>query len=448
MKQDRIPFSYSFLICLLSVFLIAAGLSRYIETESGNILIHDIDAESWEGFIYGARLYRPLQANSLNQRPAILLIAGDAADRYTCDHIAMELARRGFVALSMEDFSQGMTGAEPDFETENLVDAGYEFLNTRSFTDHTRIGLAVFFSGTEKAEAAKALPEFAAKVFISPSSESAALAPNDTIIFTAAYESSPEYRLTGITEKQIHFYRASHAEMLINSAVIADLLEQFHETLAIPDDTPFWFDSGSQRAPLLIGLRFLMLIILAVITLGLSTRLTAGEGISVLKIIMGIIIPLFFFQITAEVMNFYLVSVRIGSPFHYLPRLRQLQERFSPVVFALFITASLLWCIPLRLNGKMVHAADLFAAGSLIVCLIGFIPVLICGKSGWEFMGIFHQRWFFALLAFYACFDSLLLRMVPDRKRSLICASFVTGIMFYIICSCLPAALIIQERMI
>ena len=136
MKQNRIPFSYSVLICLLSVFLAAAGISRYIETDSGNILIHDIEAESWEGFVYGARLFRALQANSLNQRPAVLLIAGEAADRYTCDHIAMEFARRGFTVLSIEDFSQGMTGAEPEYETENLIDAGYEFLNTRSFTDH------------------------------------------------------------------------------------------------------------------------------------------------------------------------------------------------------------------------------------------------------------------------------------------------------------------------
>ena len=142
MKPDRKHFPFVLLICLLSLFLIGAGISRWIETDSGRILVHDISIESYEGFFYGARLFRPLQASSLNQRPAVLLIFGNIADRYTGDHIAMELARRGFVALTMEDFDHGRTGSVPDFETENLVDTGYDFLATRSFTDHSRIGLA------------------------------------------------------------------------------------------------------------------------------------------------------------------------------------------------------------------------------------------------------------------------------------------------------------------
>ena len=123
MIRSRSRFSFSLLIILLSVFLIGAGISRYLETDSGNILIHDIDVESYEAFLYGGRLFRPLQASSMNQRPSVLLIPGVTGDRYTCDHIAMEFARRGFVALTIEDFSQGMTGPEPDFETENLIDA-------------------------------------------------------------------------------------------------------------------------------------------------------------------------------------------------------------------------------------------------------------------------------------------------------------------------------------
>ena len=121
MKKQRTGISCTVLSILFAVFLIGAGISRYIETDSGNILIHDITVESYEGFPYGARLFRPLQGNSLNQRPSVLLIPGKLADRYTCDHIAMEFARRGYVALTMEDFSQGMTEGVPDYEAENLA---------------------------------------------------------------------------------------------------------------------------------------------------------------------------------------------------------------------------------------------------------------------------------------------------------------------------------------
>ena len=183
MTLFRKPLSWSALLCLLSVFLIAAGVSRYIETDSGNILIHDIDAESYEGFPYGARLFRPLQASSLNQRPSILLIPGNAGNRYTCDHMAMEFARRGFVALTMEDFFQGTTGPKPDFETENLVDAGYTFLATRSFTDHDRIGLITLYEGADKALQASSYELFTSAVFIAPETKSAAAADEDTEVY-------------------------------------------------------------------------------------------------------------------------------------------------------------------------------------------------------------------------------------------------------------------------
>ena len=53
MRILRRPLSFSALLILFSAFLITAGLSRFIETDSGNILIHDIDAESYEGSCTG-----------------------------------------------------------------------------------------------------------------------------------------------------------------------------------------------------------------------------------------------------------------------------------------------------------------------------------------------------------------------------------------------------------
>ena len=53
MRKFRFRVTGSLLLILAAFFLIAAGISRYLETDSGNILIHDIDIESYEGFLYG-----------------------------------------------------------------------------------------------------------------------------------------------------------------------------------------------------------------------------------------------------------------------------------------------------------------------------------------------------------------------------------------------------------
>ena len=362
MRILRRPLSFSALLILFSAFLITAGLSRFIETDSGNILIHDIDAESYEGFMYGARLYRPLQASSMNQRPSVLLIFGAAGDRYTGDHIAMEFARRGFVVLTMEDFGQGMTGPEPDFETENHVDAGYTFLATRSFTDHSRIGLAAFYEGAAKALEAASFPSFASRAFICPPSDLSAGLPDDVLTLAAKYETDPAYRYSAASLTVPAF----HSGMLVSRSMLSALLEHFQADLEIPNDTPFWFDASSQRAQLLTGLQMLLLILLLFITVGISGRISSGRQRFV-KTAAAVIIQVLIFQGTSEVMNFFLISVRIGSPFHYLPRFQQLLKHFSLLLLIGMLIFSLVLSLRFRRGPRAFFLSDCAAAAGLIL---------------------------------------------------------------------------------
>lgn len=428
--------SFSLLIILFSVFLIGAGFSRYLETDSGNILIHDVDVESYEAFLYGGRLFRPLQASSLNQRPSVLLIPGVTGDRYTCDHIAMEFARRGFVVLTVEDFSQGMTGPEPDFDTENLIDAGYTYLATRSFTDHDRIGIICFYDGAARIPEAKDYPLFASRALVSPRISDADIV-DGAVIYTARYESDSEFR---VENDDTGGFSASHAGMLADHSVIAALLEQFHEDMPIPDDSPFWFDAGSQHAQLLVGIRAVLLILLVVICSGLSAVITSGKGVPVWRFIAGIILPLLVFQIVGECLNFFLISVRLGSAFHYLPRLAQIQKDFSLPAFIVFCVVSLLGGISFGRSDRPFFAADLLAAAGAVLCLAGFLPVLFGFRSGWDLAGAAGLRWSIGLITVFACAEGLLLRLTNRRGMALFCSAFVSGVMFYLICCGLPAA--------
>ncbi len=428
------------LICLYSIFLIGAGFSRYLETDSGNILIHDITAESYEGFPYGARLYRPLQASSLNLRPSVLFFTGNIGDRYTCDHIAMEFARRGFVALTIEDFGRGSTPSAPEYETENCIDAGYTFLSTRSFTDHARIGLATFYKGAEKSLAAKAIDSFAARAFISPDADIIPLIPEGSAIFSAEYEAGPESdRFDNIYE-----IKETDAGMIANRSVIGSLLEQFHNAMPIPNDSPFWFSADAQNAQLLLALRSLLLVLLIIVCAGLSNILTAGDNRKPLRLLIGLILPLLLFLASSEIMNFFIVSVRLGSPFHYLPELSQIWSCFNLPVFLVFLTAAIVSGFSFGKEKGFRFISDIIAAAGIVICLAGFLPSVFGTRSGWEMMKISDLRMGICLVTILFSFHSLLLRIPVNGKYSRFCCASLNGIMLYFYCCRLPAEILVQ----
>ena len=444
MNKFRPVLSWEIMICLLSVFLIGAGFSRYLETDSGNILIHDIDVESFEGFFYGARLFRPIQASSMNQRPSILIIPGKAGNRYTGDHIAMEFAKRGFVVLTIEDFSQGTTAAQPDFETENMIDAGYNFLTTRTFTDHARTGLVTFYSGADKTGAAKYFDDFSSVIMVSPDFTQIPDPAPDIHFYLSLYEFSPEYHYERDKSsiENIMTFPALHEAMIFNKTVLSAMLEHFHKNLAIPNDAPLWFDSAAQTAQLLVFLRCFCLFLLMVITTGLSGHLTCGKGSGFWKITAGTIIPLAMFMLAGEVMNFFLISVRLGTPINYLPPLKLQFINFSLVKCIQSAAFCLICAISLVKSGK-VMVSDIFSASGIILCLAVFLPIIFGNRSGGEMSGIINYSRLLFFLTVISVMNSFLLRLTGKTIISRIAGAFVTGIMFYLISSSLPSGILL-----
>lgn len=318
MKPGRNFGTLKALICLLSVFLITAGVSRYIETDSGNILIHDIEVESFDCYLYQARLFRPIQASSMNRRPGVLLFPGADGNRYTGDHIAMELARRGFVALTIESTPFDTSGPVSDQNPESPVDSGYTFLTTRFFTNPERTGLVTFLSGSDQASAAEHLNDFTSRVFISG---------NGNVDNKTSF--SDEEHTTAISSSKI--------AIMLDASVISSILEQFHRDLAIPNDSPFWFSADAQRAQLLVTLRFLLLPLLFIICCVMSYLIADGKRYRILRALSGVMLPFLFFAFNCDFMNHFLISVRMGLPFHYISSFSKIVPSISPVMLALFI---------------------------------------------------------------------------------------------------------------
>ena len=153
---------------IASAMIIFSVLIMAIRNSFGSVLIHEIITESYDGFDYHAKLYRPLQASSLNPLPAILIFSGASGDRNSLESFAADFARKGIITLCIEDFGKGLTAKEPDSAIENTVDSGFTFLNTRNYVDTEKIGLLSYRTGCKKSLESVSLQNFKAAIWLSP----------------------------------------------------------------------------------------------------------------------------------------------------------------------------------------------------------------------------------------------------------------------------------------
>lgn len=102
------------LASLLFVTFFTMGLAHGIQKDWGKV---DVETQTME--IYNVvedsnvslcyKLYTPKSASSTSKAPAALLLHGYQNDHETCDAYAIELARRGFVVLAIDEYGHGKT---------------------------------------------------------------------------------------------------------------------------------------------------------------------------------------------------------------------------------------------------------------------------------------------------------------------------------------------------
>ncbi|MBQ6520038.1 MAG: hypothetical protein IJI14_15090 [Anaerolineaceae bacterium] len=252
-------------------------------------------------------------------------------------------------------------------------------------------------------------------------------------MFTAKYETDPDFRPPVSIQHINKIFSATHSGMINSPAVIAALTEHFHETLAIPNDSPFWFDPFSQRAQLLTGLRFFLLCLTLIICNSISAKITSGKMNKYLQAFAGIVIPLLYLAAIEEFMNFFLISVRMGSVFFYLPRIRQVLRSFSTVTLSVFVLVSFFSSLSFGKNRKWL-LSDVFSLSGILICISGFIPILFSEKSGWELSGTGKIRYVILIISILSISNSFLLRLSGSNKFAKRCSAVLNGIIFYWIC--------------
>ena len=109
-------------ICLLTI-LISMIFADQIQKSWGKVevkteMLEIKDEVTGNEIHLGYKIYIPKTASKENKAPAALLLHGYQNDHETCDAYCIELSRRGFVVLAIDEYGHGST-------TEGFANRGY-----------------------------------------------------------------------------------------------------------------------------------------------------------------------------------------------------------------------------------------------------------------------------------------------------------------------------------
>ncbi|WP_460239879.1 alpha/beta hydrolase family protein [Aurantivibrio infirmus] len=129
-----------FLVISLVLVLFGSALSKMISTAGGEVTVSDLRFPTASGGTMSALLYKPDTASAENKAPGVLAIHGYINSRETQSGFAIELARRGFVVLAIDQSGHGYTDP-PAFANAFGATDGLTYLRSLPFVDTNRIGL-------------------------------------------------------------------------------------------------------------------------------------------------------------------------------------------------------------------------------------------------------------------------------------------------------------------
>jgi pimeloyl-ACP methyl ester carboxylesterase len=160
------------LIVLLALLLALGGglLAHLVQTDHGNVRVAQVRFSAADGRIVNARLYRPLRATPEAPAPAVLAVHGYLNSEGTQAPYAIELARRGYVVLAIDQPGHGHSDGPAFAGGFGGID-GLVYLRSLAYVDLGQIVLVGHSTGGWAVlAAAAAVPEGYASVVLSGSS--------------------------------------------------------------------------------------------------------------------------------------------------------------------------------------------------------------------------------------------------------------------------------------
>ena len=169
----------------LALTLVFGGswLAALVQTSGGRVDVHDLRFEGHSGAAMSALLYVPRSATTHSPAPGVLAIHGYINSRETQSAYAIELARRGYVVLALDQRGHGYS-APPAFVDGFGGADGLRQLRSLDVVDNDQIVLSGHSMGGWAALIAAAeLPQAYRSIVVSGSSTGTFGAPEGTAQF-------------------------------------------------------------------------------------------------------------------------------------------------------------------------------------------------------------------------------------------------------------------------
>ncbi|HOX32304.1 MAG TPA: CocE/NonD family hydrolase [Spirochaetales bacterium] len=133
-----------FIALSIGLCLVSALGTRAIRTDWGRTAIKTVLVETREGYSLSADIYRPSSATAERPAPLVVLAHGGTTSKERMEHFAVELSRRGYVAISVDMYCHGFSEVLPDSKWTSSGRGMYDavrFASGLSYVDKDRIAL-------------------------------------------------------------------------------------------------------------------------------------------------------------------------------------------------------------------------------------------------------------------------------------------------------------------
>jgi fermentation-respiration switch protein FrsA (DUF1100 family) len=149
---------YALLLTIaLSMIFIGGLFGGLVQSDWGKVSVSGADFPTRDGQHVSADLYKPKSATFENKAPLIVVVAGFQRSKETQSGISLELARRGFVVINIDPYSQGDSSSSVGRESAavasyegygafDVIDYIYDS-GVLSYVDVTRIGITGHSAG-------------------------------------------------------------------------------------------------------------------------------------------------------------------------------------------------------------------------------------------------------------------------------------------------------------
>lgn len=180
MKQGLLRRNAFWLVLSLVLMLVSAIGASIVQTAGGAVTIKDLRWETSSGRLMNALLFVPAGASADDQRPAIVVSHGWWNNREMQDANYVELARRGYVVMSIDMYGHGDSDPLPSGEEAvggtGMYDA-VKLIADLPYVDADRIGVTGHSNGARAANFSVAIDNAADEQLIA----SVLLVDNDPV---------------------------------------------------------------------------------------------------------------------------------------------------------------------------------------------------------------------------------------------------------------------------